>query len=304
MNIDEVTETCFTGQSIEITDIMETISANPDFLLARSREFGTSILDLAVLFGNEELVSALLKAGADPNSFKPPNEIPLILAIESENSNKTNILRLLIKHGANVNASGVLTASAMHAAVAKSSPEIVELLLENEADINIHYPPDDFTPLWFACLGEEDKKMVQLLLSRGADYELRDATACTSPLDVAIGEGNVSVASLLLEAGANPNSRGLGREAPLINVMLNPPPNTLAIAKLLLQHGADINATGEHVASPLHAAVLTAPVKLVELLLQHGADVSKPSSLDGLTVMEIAVTRGDMEIIEALVKYY
>lgn len=209
MDIDYAVDLCLAGKPLEVSEVMEAVSANPDFLHSRSRLCGSSILELAVSSGNAELVSALLLAGANPNSFQSPNDIPLVAAIRSRKPARTEVVRLLIQHGADVNAPGVLDASALHAAVAESSAELVELLLKNGADINIHLDADECTPLFCAALWEKEE-MVKLLLAHGADHQLRNATTSTAPLDEAIRNGNVTILSMLLGAGANPNSRAGG----------------------------------------------------------------------------------------------
>ena len=302
MDINEAVRQFSAGKLLDVAEVMEAVTANPRLLNSRSKHSGFSFLDLAISEGNVELVSRLLLAGASPDSFRLPNDIPLVTAIRSGKPARFEVVRLLIQHGANVNTPGLLDASALHAAVSESSEELVELLLQEGADVNIRPDADECTPLWFAVLWEKEE-MVRLLLAHGADHRLRNTTISTSPLDEAIRNGNATILSVLLNAGADPNSHGIGREPPLTCAILSGTSNALDIIKLLLQHGADVNASGEHVTPALHAAVMAAPIEIVELLLRNGADVKMRSRLDNSTPIEVASRRGDSAINTLLLMY-
>lgn len=299
MDIEYVAELCLTGRS---KNVMEAVCAHPELLKSLTKEFGYSLLYLAVVTGNMELVSSMLLVGADPNDSQSSHDSPLIKAIELESPDRLEIVRLLIKHGANVNAPGVSAKSALHRAVARSCADIVELLLINGADINIHLDADQCTPLWCASLWERED-MVRLLLKHGADVNLKCATTGSTPLDMAIRKGNMAIISSLIDTGANPNLRGEARNPPLITAILSNPPRVFEIVQLLLQHGATINATGEYWASPLHAAVEESPIELIEFLLKNGADVNHRSQMNGMTPLMIATDRKNTSIINLLLAY-
>ena len=80
----------------------------------------------------------------------------------------------------------------------------------------------------------------------------------TTALHAASVKGHLDVASLLLENGANPNSRDDRDRAPLHKVshggQLVMAESSLEVARLLLSSGADVNATDDQGWTPLHAA--------------------------------------------------
>ena len=128
----------------------------------------------AVQHCSPAFVSALLDAGADPNSPKKLNDIgdwatPIQIAVKNDNR---PVLEALLLAGAKVNYFLPVKAgghTALSLAVAKKDYGLVQLLLDTEADINIRgrdYPPA--TALQTAAEGG-DLSMAQFLLDHGAD---------------------------------------------------------------------------------------------------------------------------------------
>ena len=95
------------------------------------------------------------------------------------------------------------------ASMAASEHRLRELL-EGGADPNLR-TVDDESPLTSAIVWNRPEN-VRLLIEAGADCEQRDSQ--WSPLMYAAFEGHVSIAKVLLNAGADPNRRdGYGRTA-------------------------------------------------------------------------------------------
>ena len=272
LDIDSITDLCHDDKFVEsIPEIIEAVAVHPELATSRDR-CETSLLDLAAIFSSVELASALLSAGADPNDVPFGNDSPLIYAVESKSPKRYEFVSWLIQQRAIVNIAGATIESPLHAAVFRPDGDMVELLLENGADINAQYDGDDgCTPLWCACLWEQEE-MVRLLLRHGADLRIRDNTAGWSPLDNAIGQGNVAIVSILLEAGADPNSRGLSSDTPLITAIKSAKRHKLDIVKLLIEEGADFNDPGDNKASPLKVASMTGDAKIVACLREYGAE--------------------------------
>jgi hypothetical protein len=90
-----------------------------------------------------------------------------------------------------------------------------------------------------------------------------------SPLHWAARNGHSSVAKLLIDHGADVNTRGYGLP-PLIWAVRN---DHKHIAKLLLDHNAEINKMGYGMTA-LHWASWEGREEMVQLLLDHGADTS------------------------------
>ena len=85
--------------------------------------------------------------GTNVNGFDPHEGLtPLVHAIHASD---TEIIQLLLVHGASINAS-VNNQSALHFAVVRDQPHIVELLLNHGANINA-LDVDGHTPLAMAA---------------------------------------------------------------------------------------------------------------------------------------------------------
>lgn len=113
----------------------------------------------------------------------------------------------------------------------------------------------------------------------------------------------VSQLKLLLEYGANPDSRDRTGLTPLMKAARHP--QGYAAAKLLIDHGADVNdIAGERhdYRTVLHHSIFSGNVDLIRLLLTSGAryprlEFDKPSPLD------IAIISGRSDIARLLIEF-
>lgn len=140
----DVFEAAATGRTERLLNL---IAADSSLVNAYSRD-GFTPLGFAVFFGQPEIVKTLLNAGADPNL--PSRESMKVTPLASAAAAKqTGLARLLIEHGASVNARAAGGHIPLHEASANGNVELVKLLLENGADVNAK-TDDGKTPLDFA----------------------------------------------------------------------------------------------------------------------------------------------------------
>lgn len=154
--------------------------------------------------------------------------------------------------------------------------KVVELLLSAEADPNMAYGDKWVVPLHSAT-ENNNLEIVKLLLDAGADLNI-EAFKYTTALHAAAEVGALEIARLLLERGANPNigcirtkntalhclCRNYSRECvATYNTMLD----------LFLSHGSDINAQMVDGTTALMLAVQAGWELAVDKLLEQGADV-------------------------------
>jgi ankyrin repeat protein len=127
-------------------------------------------MDKAVRGGDLSTVSTLLKKGVSPSVVinEGRNSIwkhsPLILAVKSEN---TELVKLLIKSGADVNYVNVGSTTALKEAASNDNDVIVSLLINSKADVN--FVDENEVPLLFWAVSKESKKVIPLLIKAGAD---------------------------------------------------------------------------------------------------------------------------------------
>ncbi|XP_013388922.1 uncharacterized protein LOC106157731 [Lingula anatina] len=171
----------------------------------------TSAIHLAALNGHEEIARFLLEKGCDPNAIASPKSTkemkidpslgirPLHYAAHIGNS---NLARLLVAHGADVDAKSYGYRTPLHTAATWDSSEVVDVLVEAGCDVNAQSQEGDQrkTALGMAVDGGR-KKIVRKLLAAGASVSLG------SPLLTAIYQGNEHIVLSLLQAGADVNQQ-------------------------------------------------------------------------------------------------
>lgn len=151
-----VYEAAGTGQTQRLREL---IAADPSLINSHSLD-GFTPLGLAVFFGHPETVKTLLDASADVNVAS--NESMKVSPLASASAaGQLEIARVLIAHGANVNARAVGDFTPLHESAASGRLEFARLLLENGADVNAQ-TTEGKTPLDYAREHKRDE-MVQLL---------------------------------------------------------------------------------------------------------------------------------------------
>jgi len=128
--------------------------------------------------------------------------------LTSSKNDYIEIIDLLLKNGANVNAFDLKGRTPLHLACGYNNIEIVRLLLEKkskEIDVNaLDY--DLQTPLHLACMGEGEEseilEIVDLLLKNGAYVNIQNSVNFQTPLHYSFMGGKLKISELLLENGA------------------------------------------------------------------------------------------------------
>jgi uncharacterized protein len=152
---------------------------------------------------------------------------------------------------------------------------------------------------WESCaLGRADR--VERLLADGRDLANRDSADGFSGLGLAAFFAHLEIARQLVDAGADVNrpSNNSFRVAPLHSAVES---GLVGIVELLLAHGAKPDVAEFLEATPLHSAAARGSLEMVEKLLAAGADRQRKTK-DGKTAAELARQFGHMKIVEMLEK--
>ena len=120
--------------------------------------------------------------------------------------NRLKVVRSLLGHGADVNATGMFEQTPLLFASLEGHLEVVRWLLKHDADVNAKAELDDYTSLHVAAEGGH-VEVVRSLLNHNADTNARLDGGHT-PLHRASIFGRVEVVQLLLNHGADPGARG------------------------------------------------------------------------------------------------
>lgn len=267
--------------------------------------------------GKPELIELLANSGAELNVTNQQGENPIHIAV---GSGSFDVIRPLYKRGISINKADNSGATPLHLAVMRRDPQSLRELLSLGANPNASGPegqqPIDLalelrdyefsslliqygstapcTPLYSAIL-EDDRDLIDFLLSNGADPNSLCQMNNDTPLGAAIRSDNRWAAFRLLKAGALPNAIIRERQTAFHLAMAK---LDHALIRLMLEKGADPNIPFynypskdflDQVAStnisksalsrtrrfaPIAMAADSGDVELARLLMEHGA---KPS---------------------------
>lgn len=146
-------------------------------------------------------------------------------------------------------------------------------------------------PLHHCCWRNLPEQLL-ILLNSGFPVNSIDAYSRT-PLYVSANLSNKALVGLLLEFRADPN---IGRlpsdEVPLLAACVK---GDLEIATLLIEGGADVNYPSREGFTPLMGAVVSGDLELVMYLVKRGSELSAIDGL-GTSVLEFAIEAKSRDI--------
>ena len=184
-------------------------------------------------------------------------------------------IRALLAAGADANADDGCGSTALHLAVERNAPAIVQLLIEHGAQLN---PLNEhgWTPL--RCAAQEGREeCVRLLLAAGADACA--GAAFSSALHKAASLRTSDLLRMLLPLGLDLEARGDGGQTPLFYAAQYGCCENL---RLLLEAGADANARDHRGTTPLMSLYEDCPAHEAaakhRLLLAAGAEMLSSES--------------------------
>jgi ankyrin repeat protein len=300
---------------------------------------GRTALQSAAERGSIELVQILLNHGADIHVFGTM-EYGTALQLAAQ-AGHVEVVKLLLhsieirdsqinvsNHYSNSDtASNAWKSTTLPAAAKGGLFGIVKLLLTEGADVNTVPPGTRYGTALQEAIGQQDLKMVHLLLDNGADPNIPGPVRAKlfkewrtgTPLQTAVDTKNLGLVHILLEAGARADvlsSAYEDRRTPLEAALETfEGKDSMMLVQLLLAAGADVNLTGfqgEYALygngnirldvvekTMLSAAVHLGDVQLVKFLIEAGADVNAVSTCEDATErspLQDAVGLTDLEM--------
>ncbi|KAL6353839.1 hypothetical protein LRP88_12833 [Fusarium phalaenopsidis] len=226
-----------------------------------------------------EAMQLLLQQDADPNIVDHNHETVLISAI---NIGDTEIVAQLLAKGADVNAVGSSSGTALHETAIHSHIDIVRLLLEHP-DIKSNIRTDrGYTPLMVA-VRKRSELVVELLLDYSNDADIQGLhmlKTAPTPLHIAALSGSVSTVRKLIDRGAPVNAR-LENASCLIPVHLATRRGDLQVLEAMFEAQVEPDVPDGCGQTAFHFAVGEGHPHLIPLLKRKGFDIDKPNA-DGL----------------------
>lgn len=227
---------------------------------------GTTALHWAVHHGDAELVTALIRRGADVRRANDYGATPMSEAAVTADE---PILRALLKAGADVESRNAEGQTALMVVARTDHVDAAKLLLRKGADVDAKERWRGQTALMWAA-EQAQPEMVRLLLAHGADPDARSVVndwerqvtlerrgqwrpiGGLTPLLFAAREGCLACVDALLDGGANPNLPDPENATPMLVAATN---YHFDIVKRLLERGANPNKWDWRGRTPLYAVV-------------------------------------------------
>lgn len=290
---------------------------------------GWTPLHAASVTGSSRSVTALLRCGADKDGVGGRGRPPLHVAAETCRLNATTVLLVA---GADTNLRhGEHNYSALDSAAVGGCPEVLQLILRHGADVNA-IDSAGVTALYLAARHDRDRA-VDLLVNAGANVEAQDHRGWTplhvasavgasraiesllrhgvdrskpdrrdrAPLHLAAERGHTSAVAHLLESGADPELRVQSPYYHYSAVDAAAANGHLDVLKMFTRHGVDVNASDSDNITALHLAARYDKHAVITFLVEAGADIEAENFM-GWTPLRTAVENESWAAMGALLR--
>jgi ankyrin repeat protein len=257
-----------------------------DFLIKNGAEINVEVqgftpLDWAAMLGHIEMVQLLIREGSDLKNAEYASGV-MGRAVEGGHI----VIALEIAKSADIRAKDKSGYTLLHKVArwplsGKDYTQVVELLIKRGADVNAKGVEFGDTPLHMAAYSGQ-AEIAKLLIENGADVNAKygyEGESGETPLHWALSTGgytnyprNIEIVKVLVENGADVNIKDREGKTPLHRAVLQSiiwP--RVEIVRLLVEKGADVNAKDNNGNTPLGLAIWINETEAAELLRQHGA---------------------------------
>ena len=276
-------EVC-TSEGLHIAKLLLSLGLNTNSFNSE----GDAPLQIACQNRCPPLVEELLRHGANPNircAFDDKTPLHYVSLLSEDDVHVTKeilqIIKSLLKHGADVNAKDHDGKTPLHSAIFTLEGldyiEILQELLNYNANVDSKDTNGD-TPLHYASM-HECREVVTLLLEHNANVNASDEVICNhTPLGLACKYGRLDVVKELLRFGAKIEHPIFDSEGRFQAIHLAAMSGHDSIISELMKHNASIDVRSDYYGddneTALHQATKLGQIKCVEALLKHGANVN------------------------------
>lgn len=250
-----------------VSTVDRLLARNPGLVRAREGKQGLTPLHVAAKYGHLQVVRTLLKHGAEVNATDKRGATPLFYAVESD---QVAIARELLSHDAEVNIA-------------------LEFQVAGVSAGNI------VTPLLLA-VRRNNPQMVQLLLERGAHVKGAGSTAFFA----AISSGRVEMVRMLLKAGADPLEHEKHWGATPLHVAAGN--GHCDVMDVLSSYYKSVDVRDNLGRTPLHFAAMGGKSQAVAWLIRRGANV-RAQDQGGATALMYASGGGHTSVVQMLLRH-
>ncbi|ABI99006.1 ankyrin repeat protein [Deerpox virus W-1170-84] len=222
-------------------------------------------------FNNMDKVKAILDNGYDINQITSNS---LSLLHYSTLTDNVNIVKLLLERGANINVVDKYGCTPLYyyMITKRTSIDMIKTLLDNGADVNMKTSSNENLLHAFTESNLTNVDILNLFIDKINNID--ECNNCgKTPLTIAVEKGNISVAKILLDRGANPFTLTTNNDTLLH--CYHDSKNILEKVKLLLELGLSPNTRNDDGDTPFHKICCLNPnEELIKLLIENGADIN------------------------------
>ena len=261
------------------------LSYNPDLELTSPD--GHSALTAATLLGKTEVIRLLLEAGANVNHQTEAKSFPLQYAVEG---NTENTLRALMEYNPEVNLVGDYGKTALHCIDSDSSVTEIKILVNGGADLKIRDKDQD-TPIYnTVCFSNTE---VLKYLAKKTKLDIVGGFQ-GGPLYIACYRSELHLMKILVDAGADVNLVDSVVRTPLQMACRCTKSSTeereSVIFYLVNEANVNVHIVGGLYGSAINAACAWSNSEVVRLKLENGVRIDVEDNM-GRTAVHFAVAR-------------
>jgi len=266
---------------------------------------GITPLGLAASHGFVEIINLIVGHEADVDAVDYSGVTPVCVA--ASRGHKDAVMTLM-RHGANSRHSGGEYEDPVDRTAFLCTcdlKQMLELLLNNGLPETEKHCVSQFALITAAHRGRVDA--VNTLLEHGADMYDRNFDNML-PIDIASYNGHIDIVQFLARYNSPAMVLRCSNLHPPFAVHVDCRRNTalhlttnLQAMILLLENAADVEAENVDGLRPIHCAVRTGRVELVELLINHGANVDAADVFHRHEILHEAVCHG-LSVVQLLVQ--
>jgi ankyrin repeat protein len=240
-----------------------------------SRNEGITALEAAITENKDDIACKLIIMGAKVGIGHTIHR-----AIRSKND---DILKILIKNGANVNKWDQFKITPIHQSVILHNHNALKILLDAKAD------PNKDNDNHYHILGETcklgDEVALDLLLAAKADIN-NDESGGLSETPLFNATNNYTIAKKLIDLRANVNAKTEFGKTPMFYAVLS---RNKQVINLLITSKADVNVISNRRITLPYLAVQQKDLGILKQLIEIKADTTIACSIDGLTPLKLAM---------------
>ncbi|KAL0638686.1 B-cell lymphoma 3 protein [Maublancomyces gigas] len=245
----------------------------------------------AILWASSRATRLLLEAGASRNAKSEEGE-PLVLTAAREEGS-TEILQILLHHGADVNATNKNNNTAVMVAAGSGFLATVKILVDNGAKLNL-VDRVGHTLFSYACRCRNEHVIDYLVRCDGLDINGANLGE-SAPVYLTVSKGYDAALEILLQRGASTDYvDDQGRS--IMHIAVSNGRNQ--IVRALLNHGVGIDTMDKKGVTPLMAAINLEDRSMMTMLLDHQPDRSR----DGFAPLILACIRGADTMVDLLLE--